>query len=86
MLFMTKRKQNSHKLKVVINKYSIEQVHQFRYLGVTFDHKLNWNTHIDYVALKLSQCAGIIYKAKNKLPPKILTLIYNITFTWFLFS
>ena len=77
MLFTNKRNQNLRKFKVNINKYSIEQVEQFRYLGVIVDNKLNWNAHIEYVSLKLAQCACIIYKSKKKVPKKLLILIYN---------
>ena len=67
----------THKFKVTIDNYSIEQVEQFRYLGVILDNKLNWNAHINYVALKLAQCAGVIYKSRKKVPQKVLLLIYN---------
>ena len=79
MLFHKKRNLNQKlkKFKVNINNYSIEQVCQFKYLGVVLDNKLNWNEHINFVSTKLAQAAGIIYKVRNKVPQKVLLRIYD---------
>ena len=49
------------------------------YLGVILDNKLNWHNHIQHVYTKLSKAAGIIYKVRNKVPKKVLHLLYNST-------
>ena len=79
MLFSKKRKKKAkeNKFKININKYSIKQVSEMKYLGVILDNKMNWHTHIQYVCTKLSKAAGIIYKVRKKVPHKVLLLLYH---------
>ena len=40
-------------------------------------HNLKWNTHINYVSLKISKVTGLLYKLKSVYPITILKSIYN---------
>ena len=48
MIFQNKRdpkiKKKIQKFKININKYCIKRVSEFKYLGIIFDDKLNWQT------------------------------------------
>ena len=38
-----------------INNTDIEHVFEFNFLGVIFNSHMNWNTHINYIATKISK-------------------------------
>ena len=71
-----KSKKQMKKFRININKYCIKQVTEFKYLGVHFDNRLNWHTHIEYLCTKLSQAAGVIYKLKKLAPRAVLKTVY----------
>ncbi len=66
-----------NKFKVNINKQNIQQVDEFKYLGVIIDHRLSWSKHIEYLRTKISQAAGIVRKTVNVIPLRANMLIYN---------
>lgn len=41
---------------------SLQQIHCTKFLGVTIDNALNWNTHIDIIAKKLSSTCYALYR------------------------
>jgi len=44
-------------------KYKVEalsQSNEFKYLGVTFDNKLNWKNHVDKVASRVSKRINVL--------------------------
>ena len=53
-------------IEININNVPIEQVNEFRYLGIHFDSKLKFKTHVDKITNKLSQTAGIAYRLGPK--------------------
>ena len=65
------------KFRLNINKRNIEQITEFRYLGVILDNKLSWKQHISFLQTKLSQASGMFYKNRTFLPLHALKLIYN---------
>ena len=65
------------KFKVNINKQNIQQVEEFKYLGVIIDHKLTWSKHIEYLRTKISQAAGIMKKTISVVPLRANMLLYN---------
>ena len=79
MLFSKKKlkKNNEKKFKININKYSIKQVSEMKYLGVIMDNKLNWHNHIQYICTKVAKAAGIIFKIRNKAPQNVIMLLYH---------
>ena len=60
-----------------VDKSFIEYVHNFNFLGVTFNHNMDWNSDIDTVSTKISRSVGILSKLKNYLPLEILKTLYN---------
>ena len=58
------------KFKLTIGNYTLHEVEQIKYLGVILDNNLSWNQHIDYIATKLSQVAGILFKVRNHISLK----------------
>ena len=55
-----------------INNTDIEQVFEFNFLGVMFNSQMNWNTHINYIASKISRTVGILYRLKDIYPQSVL--------------
>ena len=43
-----------------INNTDIEHVFEFNFLGVMFNYHMSWNTHINYIASKISRTVGIL--------------------------
>ena len=72
----SKTKRAIAKFKLNVNKSCIKQVTEFKYLGIIFDNKLNWQTHIDSLCVKLSRAAGVIYKLKRVAPKSVLKMVY----------
>ena len=63
--------------KLHINATEIERTDHFNFLGLQLNHNLKWNTHINYVSLKISKVTGLLYKLKSVYPITILKSIYN---------
>ena len=55
----------------------IEQVNEFKFLGLIFDCNLDWKAHLTAVANKVSRIIGILHKLKYFFPSYILVMIYN---------
>ena len=62
------------------NNETVEQVQEFKYLGLIIDNKLNWSSHIKLLATKLSRTLGLLYKVRHFLDKKSLLLILNSMF------
>ena len=78
ILFGNKRLPNAdQKFKVSIDGYLLEQVEHTKFLGVYVDSKLNWKTHIDYVANKISQGLGVLGRVRDILPLNALLMLYH---------
>ena len=80
MIFQNKKdsktKRGIRKFKLNINKSCIKQVTEFKYLGIIFDDKLKWQNHIEFLCVKLSKAAGVIYKLKQVAPKSTLKTVY----------
>ena len=59
----------------------IQQVHEFNFLGITFDDHLNWKLHIEIFALKCSRNIGMLNKFKKRFLPT--TIMLTATASWF---
>ena len=66
-----------------INNTDIEHVFEFNFLGVMFNSQMNWNTHINYIASKISRTVGILYRLKDIYPQSVLLTPYTFDFTTF---
>ena len=48
-----------------------------KYLGIFIDKYLNWKTHIDLIALKISKTIGIIARLRHFVPLSVTTKLYQ---------
>ena len=46
-------------------------------MGLIISSNLNWNKHIDHIALKISKITGILYRLKSIFPRDALLTLYN---------
>lgn len=58
---------------------SLKQVESMIYLGITFDHRLNWEHHINNLCQKLRKCAYVLYGIKY-FSGKLVKNIYQALF------
>ncbi len=76
--FMTvTNKRNIPKLCVKINDIPLIQCQSYKYLGIHFDDKLNWSTHVQHVCNKVSKACGALAKLRHCIPIEILIDVYN---------
>ncbi len=55
----------------------LEQVSEYKYLGMWIDKNLNWNYHVDKMCSKLSRRHRILRRVKFNLPKETLYMLYN---------
>lgn len=79
VLFQAKNKNISLQSDIMLNHSNLEVLASAKTLGIFFDHDMSWNSHINYLAGKLSQIAGQVFALKF-LPLKIKLLIYHSLF------
>ena len=60
-----------------IDAIKIEFVKTFKFLGLTLDENMNWNSHINIVSNKISRAIGVMARLKNYIPKSALLQIYN---------
>ena len=48
-----------------------------KFLGVTIDSSLSWNDHIRNIHISVSRGIGVLYRIKNLVSQKSLTILYN---------
>ena len=79
MLFgsQAKLRRSENNLHVVINNTAIDNVTQFKYLGVWMDQSLTWSDHIDKLSKKVNKRLGVLRRVKNVLPQNTLNLLYK---------
>ena len=61
---------------LLVNGTVIEYVNNLNFLGITLNNHLDWDSHINKVAHKISRTTGILNK-KKILPQHILRTMYN---------
>ena len=61
----------------MIDNICVENVTEFNFLGLTLNENLNWKSHIDKLADKVSQNIGIMNKLKNYMTPEARLNVYN---------
>ena len=53
-------KRTNNNVTVIVDNEVLENVTEFKYLGVWFDQYLRWDTHIDKTAAKISKNLGVL--------------------------
>ena len=77
LILHTYCKMNKDLLRVSLNNHTLECAEEGLFLGVVIDKKLNYRSHIDYIAAKVSKSIGIIFKLKSlEISKKILKQVY----------
>ena len=64
-------------LKLILNDTNIDRVSNFDFLGITLNEHLNWKSHIDQIANRISRCIGILNRHKHFIPLHSKLHIYN---------
>ena len=65
------------KPKIYIDNIEIEHVDEFNCLGIHFTKNMNWKSHTDKIASKISRSIGILNRLKRQLPMGIKITLYN---------
>ena len=59
-----------------IKNTPIQYVDNTKFLGIWIDKHLNWNTHVNKLALKIQRNAQLIYRSKNLLSDHAKRILY----------
>ncbi len=62
--------------RIKIDNQEINEVFQFKFLGILTDNRLKFKEHIEAVKSKLSLLSGTIYRLKNHLTLNCLVQVY----------
>ena len=79
-MMMTHKTYDPTTLNIKIRNQLINHVTTTKFLGVTIDNKLNYNSHITSLSKQLSKIRGISYRISYWVPPTILKNIYYALF------
>ncbi len=88
MIIKPVRKQSDITVKIYLPKpdnthHQLEKKNHVKYLGVSIDDKLNWETHISLVRSRISKNAGIFLKLRHYLSPlQLRQLYFNLIYTY----
>ena len=87
MIFRPRQKTLPFTRQIIIENNVLEQEDNTKILGVYIDQHLTWETHVNFIAAKISKSVGLLYKAKYYLPPKsLLTLYYALVYPYLTYS
>ena len=90
MLFRPRNTILHEDINLKINGENIENVETFKFLGVWFDHHLEWNTHAQVLLNKISQNSYLLKRLHTLLLKNILETLYyahiNIHLTYGMFA
>ena len=73
-----KKRMNNKQLQVELNASELIQVSSQKLLGVTIDHKLSFDDHIDELSNKLCQGIAVLRRIKSFLPLEQVKAYYDI--------
>ena len=62
---------------LMIDNTLIERVTGFNFLGVTVNEFMNWNSHVQKIANKISRALGVMHRLKRCLPISAMKLLYD---------
>ena len=67
---------------LLLNDRPLQRKTEVKFLGVTLDEKLKFDTHIKLISSKISKSIGIIYRVRDLLPkPCIFSLYYSFVYS-----
>ena len=77
ILFNTQKNiKDNPKIKICIGNSELEQKNSAKYLGIYFDKRLSWDTHIEYINNKINRSIGIIKTVRYFVQENTLKNIY----------
>ena len=83
MIFRPRQKTLPITRQIILENNVLEQVAKTKFLGVYIDQHLEWKTHVNFIAAKISKSVGLLYKAKYYLPSNsLLTLYYALIYLY----
>lgn len=68
---------NEHNINILLNGTRIKRSFSVKYLGVTLDENLKWETHINTISSKLSSHIGVMGRMRPYLSSRELLMLYN---------
>ena len=72
MILRPKQKTLPITRQIILENNVLEQVDNTKFLGVYIDQHLERNTHVNFIAAKISKSVGLLYKAKYLISPQNL--------------
>ena len=67
----------SPELAITLDGEVVEQVPDFKYLGITLDSELKFDVHLSSLARKISSRLGVLGRVRNFLPESHRVMLYN---------
>ena len=65
----------------------LEYIEYVKYLGILVDKNLNWKTHINLIALKVSRAIGMIAKLTHVVPLSVFVKLYqSLSFPYLIYG
>lgn len=80
VIFRGKNKKVTLIRDICFQRIPLEIVPSIKTLGVMINQKLSWDDHVTYLATKLSQIIGTVYRKREVIPPNVMILIYQSLF------
>ena len=71
MIFRPRQKTLPITRQIILENNVLEQVDNTKFLGVYIDQHLEWKTHVNFIAAKISKSVGLLYKAKTICPQNL---------------
>lgn len=76
IVFKSQNSRTPTNLQLSLGNTQVEQVTEYKYLGLILDETLSWRMHIASLIKKLSPLCGVLRKLSYFIPSKILLKIY----------
>ena len=85
-MVFSRRKITPPQIDIKIDNQSVMETDLSKFLGVYIDKKLNWKTHISYIAGKIARGIGILIKARKYFTHEcLITLYYSFVFPYLIY-
>ena len=75
-LMVFTNRQRPQEISLKVNNSLITEVTESKFLGVIVDNKLRWDSHIKYIADKISKSSSIMRYLRYSFPTNILKILY----------
>ena len=80
ILFKPTKEPLDYQLKLKLNGKGLYQTSSVKYLGIKIDQYLNWQDHINSIAIKLNKANAMLYKVGQFVNQRTLISIYHAIF------